>query len=165
MLVVWSTMAVLGIVGTFAFGVWLTGRLRERRLLWARADFHRRREYLEAKFFELASSSGRPRGLDWVGIDFENEVTYARDRKTGDLAAFVGVTIKFAATPGGGMEDVEAVDNLRAATSVFLLHRGKWRTEGRTIFNLNPVEAIQRFDQSLERVPAPIKRPVTGRVV
>jgi hypothetical protein len=118
----------------------------------ARREFHLQREHLEAKFFELASSSGKPRGLEWTACEFEDDVCYARNRDTRDLAALVGVTISFAAIEGGGMEDVAAVSNLRAATAVFNYVDRQWRTDGRAIFNLSPAEAIRHFHSSLEMV-------------
>ena len=50
----------------------------------ARKAFHRERERAEAKFFELAASSGRPRGLRWKDCEFEDGVAYARAH--GDVA-------------------------------------------------------------------------------
>lgn len=125
---------------------------RRQRLIDTRVSFHHRREWLEAKFFDLASSSGLPRGLRWTNCDFSDEVALARDRESRDLSAFVAVTISFEAIEGGDMEEVEAVNNLRAATAVFR-HDGKqWFTEGRVIMNLEPVEAIERFNQALELI-------------
>ena len=128
--------------------------LRRRRLQLQHAYdlFHLRREWLEAHFLTLASNSGRPRGLDWVDCEFDDGVVFARDRQHGGLRAFVGVTITFEATPGGGMEDVEAVGNLRAATAVFRCDEGTWATDGRTIFNLNPEETVRHFGNELELV-------------
>jgi hypothetical protein len=115
----------------------------------ARRNFHRHREWLEAKFFDLASRSGRPRGLRWTECDFENDVTYARNRNNGELCAFVAVTIAFEAVEGGMMEGVEAVGNLRAATAVFRLLHARWHTDGRAIFNLSPTEAIAYYQDNL----------------
>src|SRR5438128_712840 len=69
----------------------------------ARKLFHLQRERLEFRFFSLASHSGKPRGLEWVDCDFDDGVSLARDRHTGRLRAFVGVTIRFRAIAGGGM--------------------------------------------------------------
>ncbi len=124
----------------------------EARFCRAMRDFHHHREYLEAKFVELCATSGKPRGLAWDTCDFEDDVAYARHRKSGDLSALVGVTIGFVAIEGGGMEDVEAVSDLRAATAVFNLRDGRWTTEGRAIFNLNPTEAISHYRENLEMV-------------
>ena len=118
----------------------------------ARKLFHLRREWLEAKFFSLASQTGRPRGLEWVDCDFDNPVSFARDRHTGRLRALVAVTIRFRAIEGGGMEDNPNVANLRAACAVFHLDGTDWGTDGRVLFNLNPVQAIEHFRQELEVV-------------
>ena len=83
---------------------------------------------------------------------FEDGVTFARDRTNQQLRAFVGVTISFEAIEGGGMEDVEAVGNLRSATAVFHYVDGAWTTDGRVIFNLDPVEAVNHFGHELELV-------------
>jgi hypothetical protein len=134
--------------------VWrpLFSALREGQLAKARKDFHRQRERLEAKFFDLASSTGKPRGLRWSNCDFEDDVAYARDRRTGELSAFVCVTISFEAIAGGPMEHVEAVGNLRLATAVFRHVGGRWQTDGRALFNLNPTEAIAHYHEYFEIV-------------
>ena len=119
--------------------------LDQRRLL-----FMEERESLEELFFQKASSSGKPRGLDWVRCDFEPEVMFACDRQNRQLRALVAVTIQFEATEGGDMEDVEAVGNLRAGTAVFLHDDSQWSTAGRTIYNLDPAEALKHFAQELE---------------
>jgi hypothetical protein len=118
----------------------------------ARDLFHLRREMLEAKFLTLAAQTGKPRGLTWIDCEFEDDVAFARDRLTRQLRALVGVTIRFEAVEGGGMEDNPNVHNLRAATAVFRLEQGRWTTDGRAIFNLNPAEAIRHFQNELETV-------------
>lgn len=125
---------------------------RQLPLEQAKRLFHLRREWLEARFFTMAASSGKPRGLAWVDCEFEDDVSFARDRGTGQLRAFVGVTIRFAAIEGGGMEGNENVGRLRAATAVFLLKANEWQTQGRAIFNLSPVQAIAHFREELEVV-------------
>jgi len=132
--------------------IWWTRWRQIAKLEDTQRQFRLKREYLEAKFFELAAGSGKPRGLEWVACDFDNQVAYARDRQSGELTALVGITIRFAAIEGGDMEEVEAVGNLRAATAVFQHREGKWHSDGRAIFNLNPAEAIRHFHSSLEGV-------------
>ena len=87
-----------------------------------------------------------------MDCEFQDEVAFARDRTTGELRALVGVTIRFKAVDGGGLEDNPNVNNLRAATAVFRMERLTWATDGRAIFNLNPAEAIQHFQHELETV-------------
>lgn len=117
----------------------------------ARQDFQLRREWLEARFFTLASSSGKPRGLTWVDCDFDDEVVFARERRTGELRALVGLTIRFEAIEGGGMEDNPNVANLRAATAVFHHRNGAWETDGRSVFNLTPEQTVDHYQHELER--------------
>ncbi len=154
-LLLWMSPVAV-IVFLWALFATLLPRLRRRQsealAQRARQTFAHRREWLEARFVTLASQSGKPRGLAWVGCDFQNEVRFARDRETGLLRAFVGVTISFEAIEGGGMEDVEAVGNLRAATAVFQFDGQDWRTDGRALFNLSPEQAIQRYQHEVETV-------------
>ncbi|MGD9723986.1 MAG: hypothetical protein AB7O59_20240 [Pirellulales bacterium] len=144
-------IAVLLVLAALAWRP-VRSRLRERQLAHARKEFHRHREHLEARFLRLASESGKPRGLEWARCDFDDDVVYARHRRSGEISAFVGVTIGFEAIEGGGMEEVEAVSNLRAATAVFRVEGGAWRTDGRALFNLNPSEAIAYYQDNLELV-------------
>ena len=139
------------LIALFAL-VWWIRRQQVSSLQRARETFHLRREWLEADFVTRAGASGKPRGLRWVNCDFEDGVAFARDRRTGRYRALVGVTISFEAVEGGGMEDVEAVSNLRAATVVFRLDGPEWRADGRALFNLNPAEAIAHFQHELETV-------------
>ena len=149
----WAGAVAAGVVLLLLAARKIRGPWRSRRraaeLAQARREFHPVRERLEAKFVQLAGASGKPRGLRWTNCDFDNDVAYARDRQSGALCAFVGVTISFEAVEGGGMEEVEAVGNLRAATAVFRYTEGRWNTDGRAIFNLNPTEAIAHFHDDL----------------
>ena len=150
----WTALGVVVVVflvavAPLAYRRWSAAR-RNKILAQAKVLFHQQREHLEAKFVHLASTSGSPRGLAWKDCDFADPVSFARDRQSGGLAAFVAVTISFEAIEGGGMEEVEAVGNLRAATSVFLYAHPRWKTEGRTIMNLEPSEAIEHFGNKLE---------------
>ena len=104
------------------------------------------REQLEARFFDLASSQGKPRGLRWIDCDWQDRVTFARAVETGLLTAFVGVEIRFEAIEGGDMEDVEAVGNIRDASAVFHYQHGRWGTGGRALFNMNPEDAVERLE-------------------
>jgi hypothetical protein len=148
-----AAVSVLALVG-LALGMYLVFRRRapiaEPSLESARDVFSLRREMLEARFLTLAAASGKPRGLTWVDCDFDNRVSFARDRNTRQLRALVAVTIRFEAVEGGDLEDNPNVGNLRAATAVFRFDEGHWSTDGRAIFNLNPQEAIKYYQHELE---------------
>ncbi len=78
---------------------------------------------------------------------------FAGDAKTAELFALAPVTISFAAIPGGGMEEVEAVGNLRAGTAIFVWRGGEWQTDGRAVFNLEPAETLAKYAESLVEIP------------
>lgn len=118
----------------------------------ARQMFHRRREWLEASFLTQASQSGKPRGLRWLECEFEDDVAFARERRSGRLRALVGVSIQFEAIDGGGMEEVEAVQHRKAATVVFRLDGPEWEVDGRALFNLNPAQTIEQYQHEIEEV-------------
>lgn len=119
-------------------------------------DFRRQREQAEAKFFDLARSAGKPKGLRWVGCDWvEGDPVFGRDVHNGQLAAFVPVNVRFEAIEGGDMEEVEAVGLLRDAAAVFHYQHGVWSTGGRALFNMNPNEALDRLAGQYEPVGLP----------
>lgn len=147
----------LGLGGAVAFlGVFWFGPLREwrrrREIATAKRDFRLQREVLEARFFDMAAALGKPRGLRWVECDWLPSVTFARDRQSGLLTAFVAVNIRFEAVEGGDMEGVEAVGNIRDAAAVFHYHRGRWGTGGRALFNMNPTDAVDRLQGQYDPV-------------
>jgi len=122
------------------------------KLARAQRDFHRQREFLEARFIERAAASGKPRGLRWSDVDFDDDVIYARDRRTRRLKALVAIEVCFEAVEGGGMEEVEAVSNVRAATAEFLHDGVRWTTEGKVYFNLVPAATVKYLATDLELV-------------
>lgn len=151
---IWAAVAiVLGLVVVVLSYRPVRRILREIEIERASELFSLQRERLEAKFFELARSTGKPKGLSWEDCDFHDEVKFVRDKSSGQLSAFVEVTIRFTAIEGGGMEHVAAVGNLRNATAVFHYHHGQWGTGGRALFNMNPTEAIAHFQAQYEPIP------------
>jgi hypothetical protein len=128
---------------------WMAGSddvLRARRVL------RQKRGSLDQELFRRAAASGLPRGLRWKRLGLEPDATLARDRETGQILAFVAVTVSFEAIAGGPMEGVEAVDNLRAGTAVFTYERGTWTTDGRVLFNLDPQDAMRRYEGRIEQL-------------
>lgn len=146
-------LAALVVLAILASGAKpLLSFLRRKETAAARRLFKIRREMLEARFFELASSQGKPRGLLWKECDWQEPVTFARDLESGLLTAFVGVEIHFEAVEGGDMEDVEAVSTIRDAAAVFHYRAGQWGTGGKALFNMNPADAITRLEGQFEAV-------------
>jgi hypothetical protein len=143
-------LAVIVIIG---FAAVTSKRRRAARAVADRErairEFSEQRDDLTGLFLRTAGSTGKPRGLRWTGCELSGAPLFAVDDATGELIALVGATVSFAAIEGGGMEEVEAVGNLRSATAVFM-HRGDgWITDGRVIFNLEPAEALAKFQGTL----------------
>ncbi|NDH94520.1 MAG: hypothetical protein EBZ13_08325, partial [Planctomycetia bacterium] len=68
------------------------------------------------------------------------------------LKALVAIEVSFEAIEGGGMEEVEAVSNIRAATAEFLHDGSRWHTDGRVFFNLAPRGLVRYLHADLESV-------------
>jgi hypothetical protein len=125
---------------------------REMIAARAREAFRLQRERLEARFFDAATATGKPRGLRWKDCTFDSSMELVRERETGLLLALAPVTISFEAIEGGPMEGVEAVGNLRSATAVFTYTRGHWATAGKAVFNMDPAQTIAHFGGQYEKV-------------
>lgn len=145
---------VAGVVVIAVIIAWRPFRMfgREVQLERARELFKLQRERLEAIFIKAAAATGKPRGLRWKGIDWEDDVYFARERRSGQIASLIAITIQFEAVEGSDMEGLPAVGNLRNASAVFFFQRGQWHTVGKAIFNMNPLEAIEHFKNQYERV-------------
>ena len=150
----WTTASLMIVAVSIAALLVLRSRRGHsaHRLEQARQLFHLRREVLELQFLNSASRLGNPRGLAWEDGHFEDEAVFATDPDTGQLRAFVSVAIQFRAIEDGGMEYNPNVDDLRAATAVFAFDGRQWTTEGRAVFNLSPLETVERFQHGLEGV-------------
>ncbi len=141
-----------GIAAALVAGVlwrrWRAAQQQAQREL-ARLQFDDDRDGLEQVFLAAASATGKPRGLKWESCKLGDQQVFAVDRVSGELYALVSATISFSAVAGGGMEDVEAVGNLRYASAVFVYRRGSWSSDGQAVFNLEPSEALQHYGESL----------------
>jgi hypothetical protein len=150
----WIIVAVAVAALTIAALTWRRLRSfgRQVQVERARELFKLQRELLEAQFLTAAAGTGKPRGLRWVECQWEDGVEFVRDRHSGQIAAFVGVTIQFEAVPGSDMEGLPAVGDLKNACAVFFFQRGHWRTVGKALFNKNPDEAVQHLKNQYERI-------------
>jgi hypothetical protein len=140
-----AAAGVSGVVAVALAAIPLAKWMRQREVAQASREFKLQRENLEAKFFELASGSGKPRGLRWVRCDWQPAYSLARDTQSGLLTAFVSIELHFEAIEGGDMEDVAAVGTVRDACAVFHYQQGKWGTGGRALFNMNASDAVERL--------------------
>ncbi len=150
----WILVPTAVVVGAGVALVWrpLRGAFRRFRLADARRDFHWQRERLEAKFVKLAWANTKTSSTRWVDCEFEDDVAYVRNRNSGELAAFVEVTIAVV-TPADPIDlEGEAPHRYRVGTAIFRFDRNRWETDGRAILNLSPAEAIRFYQDDLEIV-------------
>ena len=138
-----ATIVLLGVL-------WRPPRIgsRETRFTRARRLFHLRREWLEARFIQLAGQRSQSTVVHWCDCEFDDEVTYVRNRTNGELSAFVEVAVVVDDTYGSR----EGPTHRRVGTAIFRFDRDHWVTDGRAILNLNPSEAIRYYREDLELV-------------
>ena len=141
---------------------------RRRRFAEACRDFHWQREHLEARFVHLAQMHAKPSSPRWTDCDFSDDVSYVRNRSTGELSAFVAVSIMLE-LPAGKQDDGcgwcdeckgprHLGEAIREATAVFRFASDRWETDGRVIFNLSPSETIRFYQHDLEMVGQELAR-------
>lgn len=149
----WLLAAIAAASGILAVSVWrsLRAMLREARFSQACREFHFQRERLEAKFVRLGMLTSGPGGCRWVDCQFDDDVAYARSRVTGELSAFVAVSIQMEGIPSS-LKMIPEEGGIRLATAVFRFDGRRWDTDGRAIFNLTPTEAIHFYKSDLELV-------------
>ncbi len=140
-------LLLAGVVASWRpfFAAW-----REARFAVARRDFHFQRERLEAKFVSLGHLGTS--GPHWADCDFDDDVAYARSRRSGRLSALVAVTLEVEDTDDLSFLPESRSRDLRNATAMFHFNGEHWDTEGRAIFNLTPTQAINYYQPDLEMV-------------
>lgn len=137
-------------------GAWWMYRLgREVQAERARESFRLQKERLEEVVLRSAAATGKPRGLRWVSCRFHDGFTLVRDRSTRRLAALIPVTVTFDPVAGGEMVEVEAATEPRQATAVLHFRRGEWVSEGQTLFNVTPADALRLHAREFDPVPPP----------
>ncbi|HUT13896.1 MAG TPA: hypothetical protein VMY42_25630 [Thermoguttaceae bacterium] len=157
----WWIAVVVGTVSAVLLLYWRSGRAAalEARFARARKGFHLQRERLEAKFVQLAAAKARPNGPQWTESDFDDGVAYVRNRKSGELLAFGGLTVpvdEFEDAATAAISDL--IGNLRSGTVIFRFDGKQWDTDGRAILNLSPDEAIRFYRNDLEMIDQELAR-------
>ncbi len=150
----WWAIAVSVIFLFAAVYFWRPIRIvsKEAQFSLARKYFHTQRERLEAKFVQLAARRAKADAPRWSDCTFADDVSYVRNRTSGELSAFVAVSIAMEDPNSAAYNSGDAVGNLQLGTAVFRFDRNHWETDGRAILNLSPSEAIRFFRHDLEMV-------------
>jgi len=129
--------SALGIAAGIQGGRLVLARFRFHE---ARRRFHRQRESLEARFAAaVAAELGQ---TDPSDFDFDDEVTYFRDRRSGRLTAIVAVAVRYS-TDFLPYEDEDA--RQRGGVALFQYDGRAWTSENRILLNLTPHEALVRL--------------------
>jgi hypothetical protein len=102
--------------------------------------------------YSLASKRNKSESPRLSDCTFSDDVSYVRDRSSGELSAFVAVSLSMEDAKPGDYNNGDAVGNLQLGTAVFRFDRDHWETDGRAILNLSPSEAIRFFQKDLEKV-------------
>ena len=117
------------------------------RWLWSRdpdrAAFERDRAALMEGWFALFFETWRPRGLKLLGFDEAGETVWAKDAAEGQWLALIPALIRIEPVAGGELDDVPQAREPRAVVAVFRWRR-TWVPDPRAIFNLGPVQVIER---------------------
>jgi hypothetical protein len=151
-----ATVGVLRRFGRRSRGGHIAAPPRMARLAQAQRRFHVERERLEAKFVQLAVGHHGPESPRWADCTFDDDVAYVRSRATGELSAFVAITL--ATESLESLERYDEVGSLQAGTAVFRFDSDHWETDGRAILNLTPGEAIRYYRGDLEIVEEELAR-------
>ena len=107
---------------------------------------------MEAKFIRLSTNRSHPDMPRWSDCTFGDDVSYVRNRTTGELSAFVAVNIPTRTPRTAGNNAGDSVGNLQLGTAVFRFDRDHWVTDGRAILNKSPAEAVVLFQNDVEMV-------------
>jgi hypothetical protein len=143
---IWTSAALL-LVATFYFWGPFWRAVREARFARVQRDFHAQRERLEVKFIQLAAAQTKPDSPRWEDCAFADDVSYVRHRVTGELSAFVSISITSEDPEFPSFSSGDAVGKMQLGTAVFRFDRDHWETDGRTILNLTPKEAVRYFQR------------------
>ena len=105
------------------------------RNLFRRSDptgeFRANETALLAEWFRIASTSGMPKGLNWIGYDSLGE------SRLGVGFATAALEVRFEPMEDGVLADVPQAREPRRVIAIFRYRNGKWTTDGRAVFNLS----------------------------
>jgi hypothetical protein len=150
----WWWTAGIAIVVFAWFRLWRPMRAVSKEVQFdkARKFFHLQRERLEAKFIHMASARAKPESPRCSDCTFADDVSYVRNRTTGELSALVAIALALEDADSVAANNGDAVGNLQLGTAVFRFDRDHWETDGRAILNLSPSEAIRFYRNDMEKV-------------
>ena len=104
----------------------------------ARALFRQQREWLEARFLTALSKIEPLERLRWEDAQWQDEVLWARDRKSRSFLALIGVHLDDHSREGSRRRSPHY------STAVFEYRKGRWFADGKRIEQVRPDETVLR---------------------
>jgi len=120
----------------------------------ARALFHRERERLEARLVKQITVPVVTGEMEWLDCEFEDQVTFLRNRQSGEFVALVAILLG-PQTPWVAGSDDESGGR---GVAIFRFHRKHWVADPKVHMNLTPDDMVQEFGGTME-----LFRRETGR--
>lgn len=115
-------------------------------------SFRLQREYVEAKFFDVAGSLGQQPAVRWRECEWQRNATFARDLQSGVITAFVSLVVHFETTEEAQQLGAEGGATACQAAALFHYHEGRWTTNGWILLNMDPDDALIGLDDEFEPV-------------
>ncbi len=112
--------------------------LEELNANGARDLFRIRREWLEARFLSELAKKEPLLALLWEDGHWQDEVHWARDRRSRCLLALVAITFE---------SGEPYLDPPRYSTAIFEFRKGRWQAEGKRIDETRPADALMRHQR------------------
>lgn len=141
---------------------WLAPRIRRffQDVVAERAHelFLLQEEWLEARFVALTRSMLANGEEEIVDSEFDPPALFARDRTTGQLVAFLDVTVRFGSEPTAA-PDAPVPGSSRQGTAVFHYRHGQWGTNGRILFDMTALDALVHFAHDYDEIHFPPHAP------
>ncbi len=147
---IWLIPLLIVIVLVLAVFIYRHARLFGHHVQIERTQelFQLQHERLEAQFLQAALASGNPPGLRWRACRFNQEIVFAREKQSGQLAAFVGMEAE--------LEPMEPANGQAAppghGAALFYFQRGHWHTSGEAFLNFTPAQVLEQFRPRYEPV-------------
>ena len=104
------------------------------------AEFLARRGELLAEWFRVASTSGKPKWLTWVGYEEIADPLFVRG------LALAYLLVRYEPVADAPLEHVPQAREPRPVVAVFTFRHGRWATDGRAVFNLTPQQVAERLN-------------------
>jgi hypothetical protein len=149
----WLWLVPVAGLALFVLIWWVFSMMPTIRSERARELFRLQEERLADLFLNAARETGKPRGLLWSECNFTGEIVLAKEKESQQIHALVPIQIQFQAAPESDMMENPNVEHPRVGCAVFVFDSGEWQTQGKAIFNLDPMQALECYAKNYDLMP------------